>query len=220
METITYKLVKVLHIEGTESPFGCEHCGYGGLKNVFFLMGSDQKQITVGSECVWTLLTGQDLKQARDTDKNIKRAGREWKKQYPPPLENESRAAYINRRMAEIPNAAMASRAFRGINLYLKCKQRLEEQGILDPYTFRGFGYTKHYRDTEMGYATWNILTPHEGRTSECWLCRQQELLQQAYNAEIKHEEFRYYQEIAVKFGANLYDLAPSQYLNTLKCAS
>lgn len=209
---VTYKLAKVLHIEG-ESPFGCDNCGYNPLKNVYFLEGSDGSRITVGSECVFTLLFGADLAVAQQHDKNIKRAGREWRKAYPPPNSNETRENYINRRLIEIPNMAMARRALMGIqNPYLAAKARLAMQGIEDPNNYREYGRNRHYKDIEMSHADWNVVAPHEGHKYNCWLCHQQETLARLYQTVVRTEIVRHHREIAVQYGANPYDLAPAAF--------
>lgn len=205
-EQITYQLIRVLHIEGKQTPFSCHRCGEA-LKNVFFLRGSNDREITVGSECVRILLSGADLKAAQDADKNLKQASREWRKQQPPALPGESREAYINRRLLEIPNAARARREMMAIrNPYMEAKRRLEQAGLADPMLV-GYGGMRHYQDDFETHADWNVRKPHAGRRHECWLCQQQEAICRAYEREVHAEQFRSIQEIAARYGANIHDL-------------
>ncbi len=207
---ITYKLNRVVHIEGhQQTPFSCAHCGYAGLKNIYYLMGSDNIEILVGSECAPHLLSGQDLKEFQNADVNLKKATREWKKQFPPPFPNETREGYINRRLSELPNAPKAQREWLKIRIpHHTAQERLTLKGIENPANYTMYGANRHYRDLNIiSHSDSNVNNGHSNYIHNCPLCKQQKDLAKTYDQLTYIEMINMVKEIAYQYHANPYDL-------------
>ncbi len=109
----------MFHLTGScqlEKPTGtCDNCGHG-IAQLFFIRDDEsEKQMTVGSECVNHLLSGQETTSADLLRRRMQRAATQWRNHEPPARYGESRADYINRRAREMGNALRAYKAWAAL---------------------------------------------------------------------------------------------------------
>jgi hypothetical protein len=101
MITITWMCTGVAYNEKGDC---CDNCGHA-IKTVYYAKSSTGETRKFGSECILTLGDPSQKTQIEKTEKRIKTAAAQWRKQTPAPLANETRESYIQRRFIEMGNA-------------------------------------------------------------------------------------------------------------------
>lgn len=90
----------------------CENCGHA-IAQLFTIQDDETKRVmTVGCECVVHFLSGDAEMTADLLRRRMQRAATQWRKREPAPKYGETRADYINRRVAEMANALTAYKAY------------------------------------------------------------------------------------------------------------
>lgn len=195
-----YRLIR--HENGKGS---CEHCGHG-LKSLFTIANEDGEQMVVGSECVRHFLAADQQQTVALIERRVKRAGTQWRKQTPPRKPGETRAQYINRRLAEMDNARRAGIAwaqkFRGQSIHLMAQADLEERGLHMPKSSR---FEMYWRHTSNGAV--NEKHGHAGHYAKCERCAEIAALQDAWSEVLLYNRVQeIIDEHAAEHSANPYD--------------
>lgn len=146
----TYKLNRVIHQE-ERGEQNCFHCGYKGLKNLYYLMGDNGVEVVVGSECAPQLLFEMHLKEFEDTVKHVSQARKEWAAKLPKPRPSDTQESYINRRLPEIQNGILAKQEWVGVkSVWAEAKKRLQDRGIEHPHDMDKGNFSENHNILKM----------------------------------------------------------------------
>ena len=169
----------------------CESCGHD-ICWCYVVKLDDGGTMTLGSDCVASLLdptAGQLLK------KYANAAAREWLKKVPAPRDGESRAEYINRRIAEKTNARRAWQHWKALatdggygwrSQRFTAEQRLTNRGVTNPK-----GRKSHY---------------YHCHTYQCRTCAEAIAAVPAYDQAVRDELSTMLREIEDACHANRFD--------------
>lgn len=133
--------MKLLNIKLQETDAICESCGHD-IKWKYLIELDTKATMTVGSDCAETMLSKDVLETLK---RRTNAAKREWRAKLPTPRENETREAYIDRRLTEKSHAVVAWRGYqslvRRLNpgyglLHLSAVRVLNDRGVFDPGGF------------------------------------------------------------------------------------
>lgn len=120
----------------SETSHSCEHCAHG-INNLFFIRNTETGAcMVVGSDCVQHFCSVEGVASAAKLSKRITRANRQWRENKPARRENETKEAYVNRRLVEMANAMKAFNAWqalfqnRTVSIWSITRKRLQEKGL------------------------------------------------------------------------------------------